>query len=192
MKTCRGCGRELPLTEFYPIPRSKTGTRNVCKSCISARVSSRQAQARAEVREHGHPEPSDSDIKRFFRKIVFEPMTGCWLWSALTNELGYGRFTYGGSQIKAHRFSYLITGAQLDPELVLDQLCRTPQCVNPGHLEQVTQAANVNRGMCPTMVNVRAGVCHLGHPMTGDNVKVYSGVRYCHACIMIRLRRNAA
>jgi hypothetical protein len=30
--------------------------------------------------------------------------------------------------------------------LVIDHLCRNPRCVNPGHMEPVSQAENVRRG----------------------------------------------
>lgn len=34
-KTCSRCGKELPITEFYPSPRYKGGYKCWCKACCS-------------------------------------------------------------------------------------------------------------------------------------------------------------
>lgn len=48
----------------------------------------------------------------------------------------------------------------------LDHLCRRAACVNPGHLEAVTQRENVARGMSPGAKAVRTNRCHQGHDLT--------------------------
>jgi hypothetical protein len=46
----------------------------------------------------------------------------------------------------AHRFAYLEFVGPIPDGLVLDHLCRNKKCVNPDHLEPVTNAENLRRG----------------------------------------------
>lgn len=75
---------------------------------------------------------------------------GCWLWTAAQDGRGYGVF-----EGPAHRFAYkLLVGpipAGLHIDHVYDRGCRHKNCVNPDHLEAVTQAENNRR-----MMRVRA------------------------------------
>ena len=72
--------------------------------------------------------------------------SGCWIWRGKTDVVGYGRLRRDGRDWLAHRWVYERLVGGLDSRLVLDHLCRTPSCVNPSHLEQVTDAVNVRRG----------------------------------------------
>lgn len=35
-KTCKACGEEKPIREYYKHPTSKDGRRNQCRACIAA------------------------------------------------------------------------------------------------------------------------------------------------------------
>lgn len=74
-------------------------------------------------------------------------MSGCWLWCAGCDSEGYGRFAVArGMKDRAHRVAYrLLVGAIPDGH-VLDHKCRTRCCVNPMHLEPVSNGENVKRG----------------------------------------------
>lgn len=85
-------------------------------------------------------------IERFESK-VFIALDGCWIWTAAVNKDGYGQFRYNGSMKLAHRVSYEIYNGDLSADLCLDHLCRKRSCVNPAHLEQVTHAENMRRGL---------------------------------------------
>jgi len=87
----------------------------------------------------------------------------------------------------AHRYLYEETVAKLPPEIQLDHLCRNRRCVNVNHLEPVTGAENRRRGESPVGINSRKTSCNHGHPLSGDNLYVYSGHRCCKEC-----RRKAA
>ena len=70
----------------------------------------------------------------------------CWLWQAMTDRAGYGRFHLGNLTIPAHRWAYEFCVGSIGVGLNIDHLCRVSACVNPDHLEPVTQRENVRRG----------------------------------------------
>ena len=47
MKTCKKCGKELPMTEFYAHKNAKDGLLNVCKSCHIAQTTAIRKARRA-------------------------------------------------------------------------------------------------------------------------------------------------
>lgn len=83
-----------------------------------------------------------------------DPVTGCWNWNKSLNS-GYGqisRWSPGKTKsnvttVKAHREVYERHVGPIPPGLQLDHLCRNPRCVNPAHLEPVTNEENVRRGI---------------------------------------------
>ncbi len=87
-------------------------------------------------------------LRRFTKKIVLTPETGCWLWTGATQPNGYGRFREGGVGSKvlfAHRFSYEMLVGPIPPGHAVDHLCRNPSCVNPRHLRPLPHDENTRR-----------------------------------------------
>ena len=71
---------------------------------------------------------------RFLAKVSKLGIRKCWLWTATTQESGYGRFWVLGHNYPAHRMSYeLFVGEVPDGLLVLHK-CDVRNCVNPKHL----------------------------------------------------------
>lgn len=70
---------------------------------------------------------------------------GCWLWTASIRANGYGQFVHQGSPRQAHRVSYECLVGPIPEGLHIDHLCFVRHCVNPAHLEPVTQAENNRR-----------------------------------------------
>lgn len=71
-------------------------------------------------------------------------ITPCWIWQGPKDHGGYGS---AGSDGPAHRFFYERAKGKVPDGLEMDHLCRQHDCVNPDHLEPVTTAVNVQRGL---------------------------------------------
>lgn len=85
------------------------------------------------------------DTKRFF--LYVKKTDGCWLWAGSKMGKGYGKFVAAGKQSSAHRFSYELHKKKIAPGMQLDHLCRVKLCVNPDHLEEVTNRENQLRAV---------------------------------------------
>lgn len=88
-------------------------------------------------------------------EYVADSQTGCWLWQRATNNLGYGQVSVDGRVVYAHRIAYERAHGPIPEGLVVDHICCNPSCVNPAHLEAVTNGENIRRGS-RGMASVRA------------------------------------
>lgn len=91
--------------------------------------------------------PAMDEAERFFSKV--NAAAPCWEWTGGVNENGYGRFTRAPGHLDrlvyAHRWAWEHLVGPIPDGLTLDHLCRNSICVNPDHLEPVTQAVNSSR-----------------------------------------------
>ncbi|HSS09404.1 MAG TPA: HNH endonuclease [Acidimicrobiales bacterium] len=125
--------------------------------------------------------------ERFWSKVKITPT--CWLWTGNRNPNGYGILgitVVPGRRTKvgAHRIAYELLVGPIPEGLTIDHLCRVRHCVNPAHLEPVTQGENTRRGG-----NAKRTHCLRGHPLDGENLYIKpSGQRTCRACLRIAHR----
>ena len=107
------------------------------------------------------------------------PFAGCWVWLGGIAKNGYGKIS---GQL-AHRVSYTERYGAIDNSLQLDHLCRNRCCINPDHLEAVTQRENILRGVSWSAKNKRKTHCPQGHEYSDANTYVRpSGWRICRIC----------
>lgn len=131
--------------------------------------------------------------ERFWSKV--NKTAGCWEWTAGKNN-GYGVFfpTKGNTR-QAHRYSYEQLVGPIPEGLVIDHLCRNHSCVNPEHLEPVTNQVNLLRGIGFAATKSAQTHCVRGHEFTTENTYVWDNRRYCRKCraaTTARARRAAA
>jgi len=82
--------------------------------------------------------------KRIEDKLIFEPNTGCWLWTGCTNQNGYGSISASKRKsMLAHRAAYVTYKGPIPLGMCVCHTCDTPLCVNPDHLFLGTVGDNV-------------------------------------------------
>ncbi|GIH07346.1 hypothetical protein Rhe02_54130 [Rhizocola hellebori] len=129
---------------------------------------------------------TEASIERFMAKVV-KQQNGCWRWTAYARA-GYGQLSCDSKRISAHRFSYMQFVGPIPDGLTIDHVCHTRdlscrggetcphrRCVNPAHLEAVTQAVNGSRGRAGKLNNPMRDKTHCpqGHPYDLANTYLY-------------------
>lgn len=126
---------------------------------------------------------------RFWDKVERGEPSACWPWLASLNSDGYASFWLDGRQHRAHRLAYEALVGPIPDGLLLDHLCRVRHCVNPDHLEPVTNAENTRRGLCGRLVTE----CRQGHPYTAENTYIKTnGCRDCKTCRALGTQRRTS
>lgn len=167
----------------------------------------------ARWKKYGTPLPTDNFIPRTPNGDPLEWLetmlsTGdpeeCWLWPFGTAR-GHGKIHFNGWSQMVHRVAYVKTYGPIPESLVLDHTCHNRdatclggdyclhrRCINPAHLEAVTNKVNCYRGRQPGP-RYRITVCKNGHSLIGpSNVYEWRGKRLCRQCRVEASKRNAA
>jgi hypothetical protein len=115
-----------------------------------------------------------------------EKDTACWLWQGSVGSTGYGTFR----GLAAHRFAYEAMVGPIPVGLVLDHACKVPRCVRPDHLEAVSQAENLRRGVGFPARQASQTHCVRGHAFDEANTYRWRGHRMCKTCKNERRRKH--
>lgn len=139
------------------------------------------------------------DLERFWSRV--EKTDACWIWRGYIDPVGYGRLRFAGKTQLAHRVSFVIANGSIPAGLTLDHLCYVKACVNPAHLDPVSQAVNYARAVEMGRVagngeeHRQKTHCAQDHPYDEENTyyrKAGAG-RSCRECTRTRMveRRRA-
>lgn len=128
----------------------------------------------------------------FFEKVDTGEGLGCWRWlGGQHQDTGYGTVSFGNRTRLAHRVAYELGIGPIPAGLDLGHLCRVRLCVNPYHLEPVTERENILRGETLAAFNAAKTQCKRGHDLasqaslfTTKSGRVERRCRPCHAAYM--------
>lgn len=121
------------------------------------------------------------------------PVTGCHIYFGVKSSNGYGSIKADGRTVSTHRLSYEMARGGVPEGLVIDHLCWNRACVNPDHMEAVTQKVNLRRGFSAQSDNAKKTHCVRGHPFSGDNLHIDKrGSRICRECKRQTQRKTRA
>lgn len=102
---------------------------------------------RQRMRRHGDPSHERWPSLRERVEARIDRSGDCWVWTGVRSGGGYGQVWSRRGMLLVHRYVYEQLAGPIPQGLVLDHLCRNPSCCNPAHLEPVTTAENVRRGL---------------------------------------------
>lgn len=133
---------------------------------------------------------------------------GCVIFTAKASGRGYGWIRLDGRSQPAHRVVYRLAVGPIAPGLQVDHACHNEdasclggetclhrRCVNPYHLEAVTNGENARRSPLTVVGrNIRRTECVNGHPFDETNtyIRPDGGGRVCRRCRADRMRDYSA
>ncbi|MFD8254970.1 HNH endonuclease signature motif containing protein [Streptomyces werraensis] len=134
-------------------------------------------------------------VNRFGPASAAAPALGpCWLWTAATNNNGYGLFTMreNGRRrlLLAHRWVFELIKEPIPAGMEIDHLCNTRNCVRPDHLVVATHRDNTLRSNSIAAQMARKTHCVRGHEFTPENTYSRNGGRgrRCRKCTQAHAR----
>lgn len=120
-------------------------------------------------------------------------MNDCILRTTCLTGKGYSQVTRNGKRYYYHRLAYEEAKGKIPEGLVIDHLCMKPNCINPDHLEAVTNAENLRRA---AKWGGNKTHCNYGHEFTPENTYIENvkgkhwTKRSCRTCQLTRVSKR--
>lgn len=103
--------------------------------------------------------------QRFFWDRVHKTET-CWNWIGYKMTGGYGQLSERGVKLPAHVWVYRKFKGAIPDGMTVDHICNNSSCVNPDHLQVLTQLDNNLRN---PVFGANKTHCPKGHPYDDNN-----------------------
>jgi hypothetical protein len=138
------------------------------------------------------------DLKESLTQGLLYPENGCWVWPWSLDKDGYATNSKAYEVLgtnRVHRALYILLIGPIPDGLQLDHTCRNKPCINPAHMEPVTNLENKLRSL---PFHTQVSHCVRGHEFTEENTFIFppesshAGERLCKECNRIRAREAGA
>ena len=127
--------------------------------------------------------PRTNTLADFWAQVTPGPGR-CWTWTGTHGETGYGKFSWRGRYVAAHRFSLQASlGRPIAPGFQALHTCDTRDCVRPLHLYEGTIRQNVlDQVIRKRHAMSKRDHCARGHAYTPENTVIQRS-RRCVTCL---------
>lgn len=138
---------------------------------------------------------SDPDYQKKFLVIFLKNMekkdNDCWEWRRQKNPVtGYGTSSYKGKNMGAHRVSYILFYGHIPNGLVIHHRCENKICVNPEHLEAISQSENLRLAGWHGTQHISKTTCPYGHEYTLTKENLHGKIRNHRRCKTCEKKRQ--
>jgi len=143
-----------------------------------------------------YPEISIQTLQNNILNKIDNLPNGCWNWIGAKSGAGYAYWQDKNKRMwRVHRLMYALTrgiGMEDRDDIVIDHICNNKLCVNPMHLQMITQKENVRRN--PKHDGMHIDGCYYDHE-PNDDIYIYKTTKYgqylrCRPCYNRRSRER--
>lgn len=133
------------------------------------------------------------DWAAYFADRTIETSGGCHIWQLRLDRAGYGKAGHqcAGQSVEwsAHRLAWTALRGVIPDGLTIHHLCFTPACVNPNHMQLLSNVENARLQSSALKTH-----CVNGHEFTeaNTNIQIARNGRPHRSCRTCRRNRKAA
>ena len=123
------------LQQKYTVEKKSTPEIGKILNCNPGTIRNWLIKLNIQIRAHFRPLE-----ERFWEKVNKNGLNGCWIWTWSLMK-GYGRIEIEGKTKRAHVVSWeWYKGRKVKDGYILHHECKHKNCVNPMHLQEMTEA----------------------------------------------------